>query len=120
LCKIGLRPFGVSFLYAGYDEHFGFQLYQSDPSGNYSGWKAACIGSGSNNAQSLLKQEFKDKEDGLSLAEAKKVAVKVLSKTMDATTLGSDKRNCFFLSFVQIVLNAYFSRVSDIDSNSER
>ncbi len=40
----GLRPFGVSFLFAGWDEHFGFQLYQSDPSGNYGGWKAAAIG----------------------------------------------------------------------------
>ena len=23
----GLRPFGVSFLFAGYDRHHGFQLY---------------------------------------------------------------------------------------------
>jgi 20S proteasome subunit alpha 3 len=34
----GLRPFGVSFLFAGWDSQFGFQLYQSDPSGNYGGW----------------------------------------------------------------------------------
>jgi len=40
----GLRPFGVSLLYMGWDAHHGFQLYQSDPSGNYGGWKAACIG----------------------------------------------------------------------------
>eukprot|EP00656_Telonema_subtile_P006481 TRINITY_DN129_c0_g1_i5.p1 TRINITY_DN129_c0_g1~~TRINITY_DN129_c0_g1_i5.p1 ORF type:complete len:193 (+),score=48.38 TRINITY_DN129_c0_g1_i5:161-739(+) len=25
----GMRPFGVSFLFAGYDEQFGYQLYQS-------------------------------------------------------------------------------------------
>jgi len=30
----GLRPFGISFLYAGWDKHHGFQLYKSDPSGN--------------------------------------------------------------------------------------
>jgi len=36
----GLRPFGVSFLYAGWDQSSGFQLYQSDPSGNYAGWTA--------------------------------------------------------------------------------
>ena len=36
----GLRPFGVSMLYAGWDKTYGFQLYQSDPSGNYNGWKA--------------------------------------------------------------------------------
>ena len=40
----GLRPFGVAFVFAGWDENFGFQLYQSDPSGNYSGWKATVIG----------------------------------------------------------------------------
>jgi len=31
----GLRPFGVAFLYAGWDRHYGYQLYQSDPSGNF-------------------------------------------------------------------------------------
>jgi 20S proteasome subunit alpha 3 len=31
----GLRPFGVTFIYAGWDRHHGFQLYQSDPSGTY-------------------------------------------------------------------------------------
>ena len=31
----GLRPFGVSYLFAGWDTHYGFQLYQTDPSGNY-------------------------------------------------------------------------------------
>ena len=45
---IGYRPFGVSLLYAGYDRKEGFQLYQSDPSGNYSGWMATCIGKNSN------------------------------------------------------------------------
>jgi 20S proteasome subunit alpha 3 len=40
----GLRPFGVAFLFAGWDKQHGFQLYQSDPSGNYSGWKATVIG----------------------------------------------------------------------------
>ena len=40
----GQRPFGVSFLFAGWDKHFGYQLYVSDPSGNYGGWKAQAIG----------------------------------------------------------------------------
>ena len=40
----GRRPFGVSILYMGWDKNFGYQLYQSDPSGNYGGWKATCIG----------------------------------------------------------------------------
>ncbi|CAI2179186.1 16814_t:CDS:2 [Funneliformis geosporum] len=84
----GLRPFGVSFIYAGYDSHHGFQLYRSDPSGNYGGWKATCIGANNASAQSLLKQDYKD---DITLKEAKELAVKVLSKTMDSTTLSSEK-----------------------------
>ncbi|RKO84409.1 nucleophile aminohydrolase, partial [Blyttiomyces helicus] len=84
----GLRPFGVSFLYAGHDAHHGFQLYHSDPSGNYSGWKATCIGANSSNATSILKQ---DHREDMTLVEAKSLAIKVLAKTMDSTTLGSEK-----------------------------
>ena len=58
----GKRPFGVSLLYMGWDSHWGYQLYQSDPSGNYSGWKATCIGNNSNAAISQLKQEYKEGE----------------------------------------------------------
>uniref|UniRef100_A0A1D1XD41 Proteasome subunit alpha type n=1 Tax=Anthurium amnicola TaxID=1678845 RepID=A0A1D1XD41_9ARAE len=93
----GLRPFGVSFIYAGYDNYFGFQLYRSDPSGNYGGWKAACIGANNAGAQSLLKQDYKD---DITLKEAKELAAKVLSKTMDSTTLNSEK-----LEFATIQLN---------------
>eukprot|EP00964_Phaeocystis_antarctica_P151419 scaffold119022_cov57-Phaeocystis_antarctica.AAC.2 len=70
----GLRPFGVSLLYAGWDKTWGFQLYASDPSGNYGGWKATSIGSNSVAAQSLMKQEYK--ADAISLDEALKLAIK--------------------------------------------
>jgi len=84
----GLRPFGVSFLFAGYDPVHQFQLYATDPSGNYSGWKASCIGANSGTAQSLLRQDYKDDID---LDQALKLAVEVLSKTMDSTTLDNEK-----------------------------
>ncbi len=42
------------------DEHYGFQLYQSDPSGNYGGWKAVAIGAGHQAANNQLKTDFKD------------------------------------------------------------
>lgn len=89
----GLRPFGVSLLYAGYDVHYRFQLYHSDPSGNYSGWKATCIGANSGTAQSLLKQEYKD---DLTMDDAIGLVLRVMSKTMDSTTLGSEKRKSSF------------------------
>lgn len=100
----GLRPFGVSFIYAGYDPHRQFQLYQSNPSGNYGGWKATSVGANNAAAQSLLKQDYKEDCD---LKEACAMAVKVLSKTMDSTRLSSEKseyhphplafRNCAML-----------------------
>ena len=53
----------------------GFQLYQSDPSGNYGGWKATAIGANSQGAQNILKQDFKDE---ITLEEATKLIIKVL------------------------------------------
>jgi len=84
----GLRPFGVSFLFAGWDDHYGFQLYQSDPSGNYSGWKAKAIGANNQGAQSILKTDYKDE---MKLDDALLLAVKVLSKTMDTTSPTPEK-----------------------------
>ncbi|BEJ15100.1 hypothetical protein CspHIS471_0408670 [Cutaneotrichosporon sp. HIS471] len=84
----GLRPFGVSLLYVGWDPLYGFQLYQSDPSGNYSGWKATCIGANHSSAASLLKQDYKD---DITLEEAKALCLKTMAKTMDSTKLSSEK-----------------------------
>jgi len=84
----GLRPFGVSFLYAGWDKYYGFQLYQGDPSGNYGGWKATAIGANSQAATSILKQDY---SEDMTVKQALLLAVKVLSKTMDSTTLSSEK-----------------------------
>lgn len=88
----GLRPFGVSFIYAGYDHRRQFQLYQSNPSGNYGGWKATSVGANNASAQSLLKQDYKEE---CNLREACGLAVKVLSKTMDSTKLSSEKSTPF-------------------------
>jgi len=85
----GKRPFGVSILYMGWDKHYGYQLYQSDPSGNYGGWKATCIGNNSGAAVSILKQELH--EEPIEIANAQDLAVKVLSKTLDMTKLTSEK-----------------------------
>jgi len=84
----GLRPFGVSFLYAGWDNKYGFQLYHSDPSGNYGGWKANAIGANNQAAQSILKSDYKE---DFTLSQAIQLAIKVLSKTMDSTTLSAEK-----------------------------
>mmetsp|Transcript_3732 Transcript_3732/g.4576 ORF Transcript_3732/g.4576 Transcript_3732/m.4576 type:complete len:276 (-) Transcript_3732:143-970(-) len=116
----GLRPFGVAFLFAGYDTHYGFQLYQSDPSGNYSGWKATVIGANNQAGKSFLKNEYgakKEDEDEKmkgeeeeksaeeapeasmpDVQEALRLAVKVLNKTMDATASSPDKMELFCMT----------------------
>lgn len=105
---LGLRPFGVSLLYAGYDPHYRFQLYHSDPSGNYSGWKATCIGANSGTAQSLLKQEYKD---DIGVDEAIGLVLRVMSRTMDSTTLGSEKRQSRSVSSVDHRTDPFDGRV---------
>jgi len=112
----------VSFLFAGFDKHYGFQLYQSDPSGNYSGWKATVIGANNQSGKSLLKTEYasskgnegedkgeemkteetsEKKEDELvmpDLYEALRLAVKVLNKTMDAQASSAEKMELFTMT----------------------
>ena len=63
------------------DDLRGYQLYQSDPSGNYGGWKATAIGANYQGAQNLLKQEYKE---GLSLQEAIQLLVKASSRSESA------------------------------------
>ncbi len=82
------RPFGVSFMYAGYDDVRGFQLYNSDPSGNYGSWKAHATGKGSVNAISTLKTEYQQE---CSLKDALLLAAKVLAKSIDVTTPNTEK-----------------------------
>jgi len=78
----GLRPFGVSFLYAGWDHHHGFQLYHSDPSGNYGGWNATAIGNNNQVAKDKLKTGYKKE---MKIDEALEFSVQVLAKVMDVS-----------------------------------
>merc|ERR1712137_1467083 len=84
----GLRPFGVSFLIGGYDRHHKLQLYHTDPSGNFSGWKAYAIGTNNNNAQQIMRSDWKE---GLSVKEGLELTAKVLTKTMDTANPTAEK-----------------------------
>lgn len=87
----------MSLLYAGWDASYGFQLYQSDPSGNYGGWKATAIGANNQNANSKLKQSYKVDESAwvaqFDLKQALEMAVQVLSKSMDSTSLSAEVKD---------------------------
>ncbi|KAL0214310.1 hypothetical protein P9112_006494 [Eukaryota sp. TZLM1-RC] len=91
----GLRPYGVAFLYAGWDKRHGFQLYQSDPSGNYTGWHATAIGNNSSGALTMLRSEY---QENCTLEQARDLAMKVLAKTVEAVSLTSDKIEVALLS----------------------
>ncbi|XP_016973810.1 proteasome subunit alpha type-4-like [Drosophila rhopaloa] len=105
----GKRPFGVSFLYMGWDSRFGFQLYQSDPSGNYSNWKATCIGRKYGAAMAMLQQELFNKEYvEPKLEDAKDVAIKVLGMTLDTGKLTPSKVE---MATLQRLPNATFYKV---------
>ena len=82
------RPFGVSFMYAGWDHVRGFQLYCSDPSGNFGSWKAHSTGRNSINAISNLKTDYKE---DITLKDALIMAVKTLAKSMDGLTPDASK-----------------------------
>lgn len=83
----GLRPFGVSFLIAGWDKHKKFQLYHTDPAGNYAAWKSTAIGQNSVSAQSILKTEW---NENLSLEAGLELAAKILVQTTDAVSTSAE------------------------------
>ncbi len=95
----GVRPFGVALLLGGWDKFHSYQLYQTDPSGNYNAWKAYAVGSNDGAAQSLLKQEWKE---GMTLQEGLLLALKVLTKTMDSTNIGPDRVEIGILTRVTV------------------
>lgn len=82
------RPFGVGMMYAGYDKVRGFQLYNSDPSGNYVSYKAHATGKGCVNAISKLKDDY---NPDCNLKEALILAAQVLAKSMDSASPSADK-----------------------------
>ncbi|KAJ6427191.1 hypothetical protein OIU84_022733 [Salix udensis] len=73
------RPFGVSLLIAGHDEH-GPSLYYTDPSGTFWQCNAKAIGSGSEGADSTLQEQY---NKDLTLKEAEAIALSILKQVME-------------------------------------
>ncbi len=65
----GLRPFGVSLIFAGVDEE-GPKIFETDPTGIFFQFKATVIGEGEVEINEILEKEYNEKlniEDGLKL-----------------------------------------------------
>jgi len=72
----GVRPFGVSLLVGGIDDQ-GPQLYTTDPSGSFWGWKATAIGKESDAVRDFFNEKYKD---GLDMDGAMRLALQGLLK----------------------------------------
>jgi len=76
----GIRPFGVSLLIAGVDTEP--RLYEAEPSGALTGFKADAVGSKKKEVEEFFEKEYKD---GMSIDDGISLAVKALKKAGDVT-----------------------------------
>lgn len=78
----GVRPFGISTLVAGFDAKDEPALFQTDPSGTYSAWRAAAIG---RNSKAVLEFLEKNALKATAGRDTLKLAFRALSEVVDAT-----------------------------------
>jgi 20S proteasome subunit alpha 4 len=85
----GVRPFGIATLVAGVnDDDNGMKpyLYQTDPAGTHSRWKAQVIGGrNSKSLREFLEKQYQDlKEDDLTEDKCVRLAIQALSEVVDS------------------------------------
>ncbi|KAK1445125.1 proteasome subunit alpha type-4 [Babesia gibsoni] len=78
----GVRLFGVALLIIGYDSCGVPGLYQTEPSGIHSSWKAQSIGRGSKSAQEYLEKHY---EENMNAEDSVTLAIKALVEVMEVT-----------------------------------
>ncbi|CAL9125678.1 unnamed protein product [Musa textilis] len=77
----GVRPFGLSTLIVGFDPYSGVpSLYQTDPSGTFSAWKANATGRNSNSMREFLEKNYKE----TSGQETVKLAIRTLLEVVES------------------------------------
>lgn len=101
----GKRPFGTSLLIGGFDNLKGYQIYRTEPTGNFTQWNAVAIGSYSNLNQNILNEEFNPE---MPIEKAMKLILKVfykrqkkkLSANMEIFTIKSDDEQRICVNFL--------------------
>ncbi|HIP90162.1 MAG TPA: archaeal proteasome endopeptidase complex subunit alpha [Candidatus Nanopusillus sp.] len=73
----GLRPFGVSLIFAGVDADGEPKLYMTDPSGIYYQYYAVVIGEGEGKISSKLEERF-NPEKGVTIEDGIRIGLEIL------------------------------------------
>eukprot|EP00012_Vannella_robusta_P007213 CAMPEP_0206197890 /NCGR_PEP_ID=MMETSP0166-20121206/9312_1 /ASSEMBLY_ACC=CAM_ASM_000260 /TAXON_ID=95228 /ORGANISM="Vannella robusta, Strain DIVA3 518/3/11/1/6" /LENGTH=238 /DNA_ID=CAMNT_0053615641 /DNA_START=21 /DNA_END=737 /DNA_ORIENTATION=- len=74
----GMRPFGISTLIVGFDTSGAPNLYQTDPSGTYSAWKANAIGKNSKTVREFLEKNYTEGDRDSSIKLTAKALMEVV------------------------------------------
>jgi len=88
----GLRPFGVSLLFAGIDGGKP-KLFETDPTGIYFEYKAAAIGDGDTEVEEILHKEYNPE---MNLDDGLKLAVKAIASVVE-DNFNIERLDCAFI-----------------------
>ncbi|KAF4614836.1 hypothetical protein D9613_002894 [Agrocybe pediades] len=111
----GVRPFGISTLIVGFDPHDTKpRLYQTEPSGIYSAWKANAIGRSSKTVREFLEKNHKD---DMTREESIKLTVKSL---LEVVQTGAKNIEISVMESYGKVTNLELSEIEAIVSEIER
>merc|ERR1712151_1083505 len=78
--RVMSRPFGVALLGGGYDPVDGPVLFNTDPSGTFTKYQAASIGSAQEGATGMLQEQY---NQDMTLKEAETLALTTLRQVME-------------------------------------
>lgn len=85
----GVRPFGISTLIVGFDPDGTPRLYQTEPTGTYSAWKANATGRNSKTVREFLEKHYTD-EVAADDRQTIKLAVKALLEVASVDDSGKN------------------------------
>eukprot|EP01116_Phalansterium_solitarium_P013749 TRINITY_DN31153_c0_g1_i1.p1 TRINITY_DN31153_c0_g1~~TRINITY_DN31153_c0_g1_i1.p1 ORF type:complete len:251 (-),score=61.88 TRINITY_DN31153_c0_g1_i1:157-909(-) len=80
----GVRPFGISTLIVGFDPDGVARLFQTDPAGTYSAWKANATGRNAKTVREYLEKHYPSDEASLTAADAQHLAVAALLEVVES------------------------------------
>lgn len=79
----GVRPFGISTLIVGFDQDGTSRLYQTDPSGSFSAWKANATGKNGKTVREYLEKNYTPEIEAKS-EDVIRLAVRALMEVAEA------------------------------------